>query len=223
MPLNAGTAANSAYAEAYEFLRDSIRDGRIQSGARIKAEDIAAQLGISRMPVREAIRQLDSEGLVTIRTNRGAVVTVLNADQVLELFQMRSVLEGLAVRRAIENFDDDAFEELTVRLTRLDRAKANFHEWIARHNEFHDYICALSKAQRLFTDVQRLRTAVEPYLRMVLGPMSGGAIAEHRRIIDVIRQGDPAVAEEVMREHVLETAYDLIRLMSLSGETSEPR
>jgi len=220
---NTVTGANSAYAEAYEFLRERIRDGRIESGARIKAEDIAAQLGISRMPVREAIRQLDSEGLVTIRTNRGAVVTVLNADQVLELFQMRSVLEGLAVRRAIDNFDEEAFEELMVRLTRLDRAKSSFHEWIARHNEFHDFICARGGAQRLFTDVQRLRTAVEPYLRIVLGPMSAGAIAEHRMLIDVIREGDPKVAEEVMRQHVLETAYDLIGLMSLKGGTPERR
>jgi len=210
------TPATSAFLEAYNYLRERIRDGRLKSGDRIKAEEIANELGISRMPVREAIRQLDSEGLVTIRPNRGAVVTVLNPDDILELFEMRSVLEGLAIRRATERFDEDALDELEMRLTRLSRAEHDFDQWVGRHNEFHDFICARSGGQRLFVDVQRLRTAVEPYLRLVLrSDLASGAVEEHRRLIEVIRAGDSGAAEETMREHILETAHDLIRMMAL--------
>ncbi len=219
MGLKSASAPSSAWAEAYNFLRDRIRSGHFKSGERIKAEDIAAQLGISRMPVREAIRQLDSEGLLTIRANRGAVVTVLKPDEILELFEMRSVLEGVAIKRAIERFDEDAFTALDMHLIRLGRAQDDPDLWIDRHNEFHDFICAQSGAMRLFTEVRQLRTAVEPYLRMVLGIMqSGDAVAEHQKLIDVIRQGDPAMAEAVIRDHVLSTAYDLIRVMPLEGQ-----
>ena len=219
MDLKSGSSPSSAWAEAYTFLRERIRSGHFKSGERIKAEDIAAQLGISRMPVREAIRQLDSEGLLTIRANRGAVVTVLKPDEILELFEMRSVLEGVAIKRAIKRFDDDAFTTLEMHLVRLGRAQADPDLWIDRHNEFHDFICAQSGANRLFTEVRQLRTAVEPYLRMVLGIMqSGDAVADHQKLIDVIRKGDPDIAEAVIREHVLSTAYDLIRAMPFEDQ-----
>jgi DNA-binding GntR family transcriptional regulator len=206
---------NSAFAEAYRYLRQRIRDGRLTSGARIKADEIAQQLGLSRMPVREAIRQLDSEGLVTIRPNRGAVVTILDPEDVLELFQMRSVLEGLAVRRAVDRFDDDAFDELELRFSRLERAQGDLDQWILKHNDFHDVICACSGGQRLFAQVQRLRTAVEPYLRIVLVQSEmERAVTEHRELIEIIRRRDPEAAEAAMRDHILGTQYDLMLEMS---------
>jgi len=216
--LSEAIAPASAYAEAYTYLRERIRDGRLPSGARVKPEEIAAVLGVSRMPVREAIRQLDSEGLLTIRANRGAVVTALNSDEVLELFQMRAALEGIAIRRAIQRFDEDAFATLEMHLSRLARAQGDLNLWIVRHNDFHDFICAQSGGRRLFADVQRLRTAVEPYLRIVLSaPILNNSVEEHRKLIDVIRQRDPGIAENVIRDHILETADDLIRMMQLSS------
>lgn len=221
-------ATATAYEQAYHFLRERIRDGRFGGGDRIKAEDIAVQLGVSRMPVREAIRQLDSEGLLTIRPNRGAVVTRLSRDEVRELFEMRAVLEGLVMRRAVERFDEDSFDELELRLVRLGRAGNDPDQWIERHSDFHDYICLRSGSQRLFAEVQRLRTAVEPYLRMTLvTPLAGGAVAEHRKLIDALRSGDPQSAENTMRDHVLSTAHDIwhdwdSRIRPLQNTSADP-
>ena len=218
MDLKDNSASSPAWAEAYNYLRERIRSGHFKSGEKIKAEVIAAQLGISRMPVREAIRQLDNEGLLTIRANRGAVVTVLKPDEIVELFEMRSVLEGVAIKRAIKRFDEDDFATLEMHLLRLGRAQEDPSLWIERHNEFHDFICAKSGAARLFNEVRQLRTAVEPYLRLVLGTMqSGDAVADHQKLIDVMRKGDPVIAEAVIREHVLSTAYDVIKAMSIEG------
>ena len=214
---------SSAFTEAYRFLRQRIRDGRLPSGARIKAEEIAAELGLSRMPVREAIRQLDSEGLVTIKPNRGAAVTQLNADDIVELFEMRSVLEGLAIRRAIGRFDEDAFDELELLLVRLGRSQDDFDQWIARHNEFHDAICSRGGSPRLMAYIQRLRTAVEPYLRITLGtPRASGILEEHRLLVEAIRNGDPDAAEALMREHIRGTAGELVGLMSEGSAAGEP-
>lgn len=208
----------SAFDHAYDFLKTRIREGSLASGARIKAEDVATELGISRMPVREAIRRLDSEGLVTIRPNRGAIVAVLGAEEILELFEMRSVLEGLVIRRAIGKFDEDGFEELELRLNRLGRVGDDVDRWIVRHNEFHDYICSVSGGRRLVQEVRRLRTAVEPYLRMALDlPQAEGVVAEHRSLVEAIRRGDAQAAEVEMRQHVLSTAHDVIRSAEARG------
>lgn len=205
----------TAYQQAYNYLKDCIGEGQLAGGMRVKPEEIAARLGLSRMPVREAIRQLDSEGLLTIRPNRGAIVTVLTPEEVLELFEMRAALEGMAIRRAISAFDEDAFDELNLLLNRMNRAQNNINLWIERHSEFHDFICQRSSRQRLVTEVQRLRTAVGPYLRMGLlqSPNAYAAAAEHQELIDVIRVGDPDRAETVMRQHILNTAHELIPLL----------
>jgi DNA-binding GntR family transcriptional regulator len=203
--------AASAYEQAYAFLRQRIRDGRLPGGARVKAEEAAAELGVSRMPVREAIRRLDSEGLLTIRPNRGAVVTALGPEEIVELFEMRAALEGVAIRRAVPRFDEDALVELELLLAGLERARRDVDRWIARHNEFHDLICARSGGRRLAAEVQRLRAAVEPYLRIGLDRAGAdGGAAEHRALLEAIRGGDPDVAERVMREHVLSTAHELV-------------
>lgn len=93
-------------------LGETILSGTTSGGARIGIPDVAGKLGMSRMPVREALWQLDAEGLVTIRPNRGAVVTPLTPSDVLEIFEMRAVLEGLAVRVARPRLDEEAFEDL---------------------------------------------------------------------------------------------------------------
>src|SRR5277367_3122292 len=110
--------AISAQQQAYLYLREQIQAGRLKGGMRVKPEDIASEIGTSRMPVREAIRQLDTEGLLTIRPNRGAIVTILSPENLSELFEMRAVLEGLCARRAAATFDEDAADELTLLLNR---------------------------------------------------------------------------------------------------------
>ena len=200
-------APSSAQQQAYAYLRACIRDGHLAGGARIKPEEVAATLGLSRMPVREAIRQLDAEGLLTIRPNRGAVVTTLSSGELTELFEMRAVLEGLAMRTAVAAMDDDAFEEAVLLLARMERARPDIDAWIDRHEAFHDFLCRRSGRARLIAEVSRLRAAAAPYLRLSL-PASSAAMdtAEHRLLIDALRTGDPDRAETTMRKHVSSTA-----------------
>lgn len=214
-------AAASAYELAYGFLRTGIKEGRLKRGERVKAEDIAAQLGISRMPVREAIRQLDSEGLLTIRPNRGPVVTVLSAEQILELFEMRAALEGLAIRRAAPRFTVDDFDELELRLRCLERAKNDSDQRLVHHDAFHDLICQRSGGEFLATEVKRLRTLIEPYLRIELADADpDGFAAEHRELLEALRGGDAAHCEAVMHEHIVSTAHALIRAMTAASAVS---
>lgn len=208
----------SAAEEAYNHVLDSIRRGAYGPGDRLKTEDIAATIGMSRMPVREAFRRLATEGLLVMRPNRGAAVCTFSLADIEEIFEMRSVLEGLAVRLAIERVDEPALAELDQLLERMERASENNDgEWLTVHRYFHEYVCALSGRQRLLRQIAGLHTALEPYLRLWLiridQPVNANAQREHREIVEAIRGRDPQRAEAVMQEHIRTTAPDLARVL----------
>jgi DNA-binding GntR family transcriptional regulator len=212
-------APASAQQQAYIFLREQIQGGRLAGGQRIRLEEVAAELGISRMPVREAIRQLDTEGLLTIRPNRGAVVTVFSPDHLTELFEMRAVLEGLCARRAAPGFDEDAGDELTLLVNRLNRAQGNPDLWIERHEAFHDFICQRASRPHVLAEVRRLRAAVEPYLRLSLTHpvINDGTARQHRELVEVMLSRDPERAEAAMRDHVESTAAEFVSALAAPG------
>jgi DNA-binding GntR family transcriptional regulator len=200
----------TAQEEAYTYLRDAILSGHYPGGTRLDLNEIARAVRASRMPVREAIRQLDAEGLVSIRPNRGAVVTQLTADDIVELFETRAVLEGLAARVAVPRIDADALDELRAILARMERARGAAATWLRHHDEFHAAICRWSGRQRLVEQTTLVRRMIEPYLRVHAGvydpPEIGGS--EHGSLIEALGSRDPARAEAAVRRHVeLGAAY----------------
>jgi len=206
-----GVTEASAFQEAYSWLKQRIRDGRLAGGTRIKAEDVAEELGMSRMPVREAIRQLSSEGLITLRLNRGAVVTALTSDDMREILEMRAALEGLAARRAVQRAQPADLEELKEDLRRLNAVNDDMDLWISRHDRLHERIAEMAGAPRLAAEIRQLRTAMEPCLRLsVAGPRLAEAMSDHARLVEALASGDPERAEICMREHVEETARAML-------------
>lgn len=200
--------AGTAEEEAYRHVLKGIRTGRLPPGTRLIPEDIANEIGMSRMPVREAFRRLSTEGLVLIRPNRGCVVAGLTVDEMVEVFEIRSVLEGLAVRLAMPRLDAEAFAELDRLLSRMGLDGRGDHDWVTRHREFHEYLCSFSQRPKLMRQIAGLHVTIEPYVRIWLHhadkPLS--AEEEHRVLIDALRSGDAAAAEAAMRKHILETA-----------------
>lgn len=197
-------AAGTAEEEAYRHVLKGIRTGLFQPGTRLIPEEIAGEIGMSRMPVREAFRRLGAEGLVLIRPNRGCVVAGLTTEEIYEVFEIRSVLEGLAVRLATPRLDAEAFAELDRLLARMRRGD----DWVTRHREFHEYLCSFSQRPKLIRQIARLHVTIEPYLRIWFHhaekPLS--AEEEHRAIIAALRTGDVAVAESAVEKHIIDTA-----------------
>jgi len=214
-----GFGYKTAEIEAYEYLREAILSGELPGDTRIDIPQVARRLGMSRMPVRAALRQLDAEGLVTIRPNRGVVVTKLTAAEVFEIFEMRAVLEGLAARVAVPNLDAEAFEDLELLLTRMDRSRGNLGRWLRCHDEFHDAIVRRSGRPRLVTQTQLLRRAVEPYIRVHVGAYAHEEMpgAEHTSLLEVLRAGDPLAAERAMRAHVEAAATHIVEFLKRAG------
>lgn len=202
-------AAATAEEEAYRHLQQALRLGRYRPGERLIPEDIAAEIGMSRMPVREAFRRLAAEALVVLRPNRGCIVAGLTLDELYEAFEMRSVLEGLAVRLAMPRIDEEVLDELERLLERMERAgRSGSGDWVARHQEFHGRICVLSERPKLIRQISALHAVIEPYMRIwfdyIEKPLS--AREEHAALLTALRSGDARLAEQVMQDHILGTA-----------------
>jgi DNA-binding GntR family transcriptional regulator len=202
----------TAEEEAYDYLLGAICSGKLRTGDRLIAEDIANEIGMSRMPVREAFRRLAADGLVTLRPNRGAIVSGLNIDEMHEVFEMRSALEGLAIRVAVPKMTERHFSRLERLLDEMDDYREESSEWVSRHRAFHEYLCSLSERPRLMRQIAALYSVIEPHMRLWLQhaekPLS--AREEHSVILDAIRTGDADKAEAVLRDHIEGTIPKLI-------------
>ncbi|KRC24697.1 GntR family transcriptional regulator [Acidovorax sp. Root219] len=205
----------TAEEEAYRFLLNGIRMGQFKAGDRLVPEEIASQLGMSRMPVREAFRRLATQELLTIRPNRGAVVRGLNHQEAIEVFEMRAVLEGLAATAALDRIGPADLDELERRLDAMDRCAEDLSAWVTEHRDFHLYLCGLSARPRLVAQIAALHVCIEPHMRLWLQSTykPRPSREEHGFIIDALRRKRPELIEAVVREHVSSTLVTLAKLM----------
>ncbi|MFJ1301503.1 GntR family transcriptional regulator [Pseudomonadota bacterium AL_CKDN230030165-1A_HGKHYDSX7] len=199
--------ALTAEEEAYQHIQHEIRLGRYAPGERLVPEVIAGRIGTSRMPVRGALRRLASEGLVQIRPNRGAVVRGLDQKEMLEVFEIRSVLEGLAMRNAVLNMGPEHLRRLISMLDQLEQGSGDYLDWTTAHREFHEYLCSFCGQPRLLRQIAELHAVVEPYMRL-WSSQPGRALRareSHQELIDALATRDPERCEAAMRRHVLNT------------------
>ncbi len=213
--------------QVYQHVLTAIRTGRYAPGQRLVAEEVALETGTSRMPVREALRRLATEGLVLLRPNRGCVVSGLSLDEIFEVFEMRSVLEGLAARLAVPRLTPDALAELQGLQDRMTLSQQEGGEdWAARHAAFHACLCRFSGRPKLMRQIAALHVAIEPYLRIWFhhAAKPRPASETHQRLIDMLGAGDADLAEATIRQHVMNTAAPLAAfLRQEAGHALAPR
>jgi DNA-binding GntR family transcriptional regulator len=195
-----------------------ILTGKLPGGERLNQDELASRLGVSRMPIRQAIRRLESDGLVVSRPNRGAVVTALGPEAILELFEMRSVLEGLALRIAVTRMTPADLKSIEESVAALERTKLQAARWFALHDALHDFLCSLSGRPKLAGQAAQLRVAVTPYIRLYVSTHSSAEMPgfEHLELLDIIRKGKPAACEAAMREHVMSAAAGVVEFVKAS-------
>lgn len=210
--------------QAFDAVADAIAQGVIAPGSRIKEAHIARVLGISRGPLREALRRLESLRLVERRPHLGAFVASLSVDDLDDLFQMREVLEGAACGLAARRMSDAALEELKQLLDRHAGVIAEagaYHQRIS-DDDFHFCIIRESRSQRLFhTLCCELYLQIRMYrFRSSSKPgRSAKAFQEHCDIVEALATRDPRKAEEAMRVHI---ANARLNLMWAAPETPKP-
>ncbi len=211
----------SAQRLAYLHIRDAIVGGYLPAGAKIRPEAIAERLSVSRMPVRDAIYQLDAEGFVQLVANRGAFVRAYSGEEIIDLSEMRALLEGLAGRLAVEWITDQELSKLEYLLDRSRRCETDYRKFLVRHDEFHLYLYELSGRTHLVSEIAWLRLLLRPYL---LAYCFGNAEQEmlgfeHDLILDELRRRDPAGVDRIIRAHVIRNAKNIAAFVG-SGATA---
>jgi DNA-binding GntR family transcriptional regulator len=196
---------------AYETIRDRILNGTFAVDDHLVEADLAAQLDVSRTPVREALRRLASEGLVTFQPNRGARVAGWSDAELAEIFELRALLESYGARLAAARATDedlDRMRELAARMEDLvaaDPGQEDFHQVALANNAFHLAVLRAAGNERL---VGILTSLVHvPLVQRTFAGYSPAAIqrslAHHRECIDALARRDGLWAESVMRAHIL--------------------
>ncbi len=206
---------SQAQQTAHAFIRQKILDGDYAGGSWLKPQDIAEELNVSRMPVREALRGLEMEGLVTMRPNRGAVVTELSISDVDDLFEMRANLEVLAATSALAMRTPQAMKEIERLRETMDSARTETKMWVTSHNAFHDYISAMSGRKRLVMEIDRARALIQPYIRMYIDVYGTPELPayEHSELVKTFLKGKEDDVKSAFRSHIMEARDRVLKFL----------
>lgn len=202
-----------------ETLREKILSGEIKAGQPLRQAALAEELNVSRIPVREALLQLEAEGLVTFEPHKGATATELNASQVDELFELRAMLEGDLLASSIPNLSSEKLAEATDILAKLNKAlgKENAaNTWSELNSDYHN--CLYSGANRPQTQdlVNTLNKNADRYIRMHL-LWAGGiskAESEHNELLDLCKERNVEKAVAVLKQHILGSRDEIKAFLS---------
>jgi DNA-binding GntR family transcriptional regulator len=199
-------------------VRDRIIRGELPAGQKIDQHALAAEFEVSRMPVREALRQLDAEGFLTLVPHKGAVVSDLSPAQVEEIYEIRSVLEGLAASLSVKRLTDadlDRLRELVATLRHI----TDVHEWTATNGDFHRLLVSRCNRPRLLEQILLLRRQSTPHVRMYVGLLNqdGQADREHSEILRAAVERDAYAVEQLVRQHLLNTGRGVARHLERSA------
>jgi DNA-binding GntR family transcriptional regulator len=211
-----GSLVRNASVAATEVIRSAIVDGRLHPGQRLKEEELARELGISRTPVREALLMLQAEGLVDASPNRGAKVRTHSAQDLDDLYQLRALLEGHAARRAASRLADEAISSLHASCRRfealLETEEADFRELVKENVVFHETILDGADSARLAAMVRNVIELPLVYRSYIWYSPDQQRISGHYhvQIARALEARDAERAEIIMKEHIFEARDHLV-------------
>jgi DNA-binding GntR family transcriptional regulator len=196
------------------FIRQAILRGVFRPGERVPQDEIDAALGVSRMPVRASLRPLEAEGLLDIRPHRGAVVASLRREELTELYEMRVLLEGYLLERAIALLTEDDLARLEQIAARLEGSDQLTERLDARKDFYHE-LYALADRPRAAALVEQLRDSVGRYLLLQRVDESSTG---HFGLLDFVRGRDAAGAQKWLEVHLHRVSDELAHLVSDAEE-----
>ena len=202
----ASSIARTTSSAVTQLLRQSLDHGRWASGEALRQEEIAAELGVSRVPVREALFQLQAEGLLEMVPNKGMYVRTVSEADLRELFRLRSLIECDVLAEAVPLHTPATINRVETVQAALDKAQA-VADWIAGDREFHEALYAPAQRPESMAIVRRLRYLVDRFYfaRMKPSTRAKGWQDEHHALIRAVKRKDAAAATRVLQAHLAET------------------
>ncbi len=210
--------------QTYKIVKNMILRREIGPGEKIVEEELAQKIGISRTPLREALCQLEQEGIVTILPRRGAFVRRQQKSAALEILEIREILEGLVVRLATRHLQQESIEKIKQILDRINGLPDDDRFW-SRYNEseieFHALLLAASKSKMLEMIMGTVITHLQ-LIRINTVAVPGRArksVQEHYQILEEIASGHEEMAEDLMRKHIASVRTSILE--SFEEEATE--
>lgn len=217
--LNDKVRAHSLVDTVTERLQDAILSGELRPGTKLSEQQLAISLGVSRGPLREAIRRLEGRRLLVRTANIGVRVAALSRKDVSEILQIQAVLQGLACALAAKNMDDTAIAELKDLLGRYKDKPRKGDDYDSWDVDFHTRIIMGSGNERLsqmLTEDVNFLLRVHRSVSITTHEMAMNVVGHHRKIVAALASRDPVAAEQAMRQHI-QTA----RVDSLAADVPE--
>jgi DNA-binding GntR family transcriptional regulator len=204
-------ARQTAAGYVADSLRTAIQTGALSDGTELNQVALAEHFGISRVPVREALRALEAEGWITALPHRRAVVAAISPERVQETFEIRALLESHLIEKAVARIGDGKIAELEAKCKKMD-AIEDHHAWVAANADFHHALLESAESPMTLELIVQLSSQVERYLRLrgedVIRESEAGR--EHRDIIRAVAARDAAGARELIRTHIDHTRERVI-------------
>ena len=207
---------HSLGSRVFHTIRENILSGKYAQGEELKEKTIGEELGVSRTPVREALRQLELEGLVSIIPNKGAYVVGISKKDMQDIYEIRCRLEGLCARWAAEHITKEQLDELEEIVFRAEfhAKKGNAEQLVELDNQFHETLYKAADSKEL----QRVLSDFHHYLqrvRKITLTDTNRAVEsnkEHMMIVDALKEHDADKAEKLASKHIFSTSENMERL-----------
>jgi DNA-binding GntR family transcriptional regulator len=201
----------------YEQLRDWIVHGRLGPGDAVDQERLAESLSVSRMPLRQALQRLESDGLIERQPHHTAVVTGFSQSDVRDIYAARSVLEGVLAEKGSATLDGPGLVRLAAIYVKMTVAvpAADRDAFVRLDREFHQTIYRASGYPRTIDITEQLRSVSERYMYYYAAHAPGTAesLAEHEQILRACQEGDPGLVRQLTEKHIARSATQLITLL----------
>lgn len=206
VPPQKATVYRSLGEIAFQTLREAILNGSLKPGQQLVETELAKEMGISKTPIREAIRRLDSEGLIEVVPHRGAVVTGFSREDYVEIYAIRSTLEALAARLAAKNITAAEIAELKEIVAESERLikQGEYAAALDANTRLHDIIYRASRNKRLVDLLNQIGEYVHA-MRLKAFKIPGQAersLHEHKEIVEALSNGDADRASDLIRLHI---------------------
>jgi DNA-binding GntR family transcriptional regulator len=212
--------------EVADLLRNRILSGRLAAGEPIRQEHVAKELGVSRIPLREALSQLAAEGFVTSVPHKGAVVAALSLAEIEELFELRLTLEDGLIAQAMPNLRESDFAALDM-LIDESRAPDGLKRWGELNWRFHEVMYLPAARPLTLKLLKRVHDNIDRYLRLEAAVSAEGrarGYREHQELVDLCRRRDIPAARSLLAGHIAATTGNLtatLKIRAVSGN-AEP-
>lgn len=206
-----------------EELRSRILSGSIAPGSPLRQEALAEELGVSRIPVREAIRLLSSEGLVDVQPHKGAFVSMLSKDEVQEFFDLRQRLEPWLLHEAVPALTESALERARRIVATMDTAVAE--DWGALNWQLHETLYTAANRPAALAIVRGLHEKSERYFRfqVVNAPIRDQAHQEHLQLIELCQHRQAGKAQLMLEQHIAQAAEQILAIVDRLLDDPRPK